>query len=359
MDLLAACADPNLFAPWFRDPATWRSWSHLPAGAVRACRSRTRTTWRCSRGALGGRPRRRSRRARRGWCAGGGAGKSFMLALIAVYLACFKDWRQYLAPGEHATIMIIACDRKQGRVIARYIGAFIEECALLKPLLLRKGGHNDNWSMELEGRVTIEVHAANYRTVRGYTIVAALLDELAFWRCEESANPDREVIEAIRPALATVPEAMLLCASSPYCAPRGAVGGAPAVLREGRAGFGVAERHAGDEPDGAGGGGGRGAGAGRGRGGERVAGAIQERHRELRHAGGGRGLHRAWRAASGRRCGGVQYWAFVDPSGGRADSMTLAIGHGGGAGVRGIGLRAGDQAAVQPCGRGAGVRAGC
>ena len=27
MDLLAACADPNLFAPWFRDPATWRSWS--------------------------------------------------------------------------------------------------------------------------------------------------------------------------------------------------------------------------------------------------------------------------------------------------------------------------------------------
>ena len=26
MDLLTAVADPNLFAPWFKDPATWRSW---------------------------------------------------------------------------------------------------------------------------------------------------------------------------------------------------------------------------------------------------------------------------------------------------------------------------------------------
>jgi hypothetical protein len=26
MDLITACADPNLFAPWFRDRATWSSW---------------------------------------------------------------------------------------------------------------------------------------------------------------------------------------------------------------------------------------------------------------------------------------------------------------------------------------------
>ena len=35
-------------------------------------------------------------------------GKSFMLALIAVFLACFKDWRKFLGPGEIGTIMIIA-----------------------------------------------------------------------------------------------------------------------------------------------------------------------------------------------------------------------------------------------------------
>ena len=52
--------------------------------------------------------------------------------------------------------------------------------------------------------------------MRGYTIVAALLDELAFWLGEDSSNPDFEIITAIRPAMSTIPNAMLLCASSPY-----------------------------------------------------------------------------------------------------------------------------------------------
>ena len=44
---------------------------------------------------------------------------------------------------------------------------------------------------------------------------------------------------------------------------------------------------------------------------------------------------------SGRRCAGVQYQAFVDPSGGRSDCMTLAIGHGEGRECCGARLRAG------------------
>src|SRR5712692_6156513 len=47
------------------------------------------------------------------------AGKSFTLALIAVFLSFFRDWRPYLGPGERATIMVIAADRKQARVIMR------------------------------------------------------------------------------------------------------------------------------------------------------------------------------------------------------------------------------------------------
>ena len=46
------------------------------------------------------------------------AGKSFTLALCAVYLATFKDYRAHLAPGERATIMIIAGHRKQSHVTA-------------------------------------------------------------------------------------------------------------------------------------------------------------------------------------------------------------------------------------------------
>jgi len=46
--------------------------------------------------------------------------------------------------------------------------------------------------------------------------VACICDEIAFWRSEESANPDVEVLAAIRPGMANVPGSLLLCISSPY-----------------------------------------------------------------------------------------------------------------------------------------------
>jgi hypothetical protein len=78
-------------------------------------------------------------------------------------------------------------------------------------------------SITLTNRVVIEVHSCSFRAVRGYTVVAALADEIAFWTTDEGgANPDHEVLNAVRPAMATIPGAMLLCASSPY-ARRGAL----------------------------------------------------------------------------------------------------------------------------------------
>ena len=41
-------------------------------------------------------------------------GKSRCLALTAVFLATFRSYEQFLAPGEVATIAVIAADRKQG-----------------------------------------------------------------------------------------------------------------------------------------------------------------------------------------------------------------------------------------------------
>jgi hypothetical protein len=137
------------------------------------------------------------------------AGKSFVLALIAVFLAAFVDWRGCFSPGERGTIMVIAADRKQARVIFRYIYALITKVPMLAGLIERSGAEY----VDLSNSVTIEIQTASFRTTRGYTMIAALLDELAFWRSEESANPD-----TLRPAMATVPGSMLLCASSPSLA---------------------------------------------------------------------------------------------------------------------------------------------
>ena len=48
-------------------------------------------------------------------------------------------------------------------------------------------------------------------------MIAALCDEVAFWRSETSANPAEETVRALRPSLATLaPHSLLIGASSPY-----------------------------------------------------------------------------------------------------------------------------------------------
>ena len=45
---------------------------------------------------------------------------------------------------------------------------------------------------------------------------------MAFWRSADSANPDTEILNGLRPGMTTVPDALLLCISSSY-ARRGAL----------------------------------------------------------------------------------------------------------------------------------------
>lgn len=139
-------------------------------------------------------------------------GKSRIAALIAVYLACCRDYRPYLAAGEVATIPIIAADRDEARTVMRYVKAFLGSRALRGHIVRQLSE-----SVELAGSVQIEVHTARYRAVRGYTLAGAICDEIAFWdSSESSANPDREVLAALRPGMASIPGALLCGLSSPY-----------------------------------------------------------------------------------------------------------------------------------------------
>jgi hypothetical protein len=72
-------------------------------------------------------------------------------------------------------------------------------------------------AITLSNRVQIEVATASYRTSRGYSFATVLCDEVAFWRLDESsANPDVEILRALRPGMASIPGSILLMASSPY-----------------------------------------------------------------------------------------------------------------------------------------------
>jgi len=144
--------------------------------------------------------------------AGRRSGKSFISSLIAVYLAAFKDWSPYLRSGEKGWIFIIANDKEQAKIIKNYIAGILHSNDIFKRLIIREL----QWEIELRNNIGITVKTCSYRTVRGFTVLAAICEEIAFWRDENSANPAEEVLAALRPALSTVPESMLVGISTPY-----------------------------------------------------------------------------------------------------------------------------------------------
>jgi hypothetical protein len=249
-------------------------------------------------------------------------GKSFVLALIAIFLGVFRDYRAHLGPGERATIMVVAADRKQARVIMRYVKGLLAIETLVSLV-----ENETAESVDLSNRVTIEVGTASYKSLRGYTIAAALGDEIGFWPTEDSAAPDTEILDALRPAMVTIPGAMLLCASSPY-ARRGAlwsnfkryfgsddpnvlVWKAPTRTMNATVPQRVIDEARERDP----------------------AAAASEYEAEFRTDIGAFVDREALEACVETGVtvraplSGIRYTAFVDPSGGSSDSMTLAIGH--------------------------------
>ena len=210
MNIIEALDDPNLLGASIRDPDSWKPWRALLAaafglplssdqrGLYQACTRRAEAP---------GAP------ASYLWLVvGRRGGKSFAMAMIAVFLAVFKDWRKYLSPGERAIVLLIAADREQSRILHRYCQG------ILRPPILQSSVWNVTASeIELKGDVTIEVVTRSYRTVRGRSVCVAVLDELAFWRDDDLANPDSEVLNAVRASMATFgSDAMVIAGSSPY-----------------------------------------------------------------------------------------------------------------------------------------------
>jgi hypothetical protein len=207
--IMDAINDESIFAPWFRDRESWAAWFvvlkaifglPLDADALAIFQKHTGRATPDPRGYFDS-----------SLVVGRRGGKSLVLATIAAFFSAFHDWKPFLTGGERATIMIIAADRRQAGVIFRYLREMLD-IPLLRGLIQRE----TNELLELANDVTIEIATASFRTLRGRTVVLALCDELAFWVTDSGANPDTEIVAALKPAQATVPNARMLKASSPY-----------------------------------------------------------------------------------------------------------------------------------------------
>jgi hypothetical protein len=214
LSIIDACQHEQLFGAWFKGES-WAAWftflrvmfglqiDSTGLAVFQACTGRTAPR-------PGGYLEASLVIGRRG-------GKSLILALIAVYLACFYNWRPFLTGGERGSIVVVATDRRQATVIFKYVRAFLGVGPLVQTIERETAD-----VLQLSNSIDIEIQTASFRTIRGRTVVAALCDELAFWMGDDSANPDVEIVAALKPAMATIPRAMMLKASSPY-ARRGAL----------------------------------------------------------------------------------------------------------------------------------------
>lgn len=140
--------------------------------------------------------------------------KSAIAAVIACTAAVFGNWRAVLAPGETGRALVVAVTKDQARIVRSYAEAILRSHPDLEALIVA----TDQESISLANGITIQCVANSFRSIRGPAVVCAIFEELAFWRSDESATPDKEILRAVRPSMLTTRKhgALLIGISSPY-----------------------------------------------------------------------------------------------------------------------------------------------
>ena len=207
-------SDPDLLADWFRGPS-WDSWRAIDKAIFgEPMDQQDRATFH----QLTGREQPPTAPATEVWLAlGRRSGKSLKAASYATFIITEGNrrhrYRRFMVPGERGVVQVIAVDREQCGIVFGYLEAMFTEKPALAKLLARPPTAD---TIELRGGLAIEVTTNDKRRVRGRTVIAAIFEEFAHWRSENSVTPDRDVYRAVKPAMATIPNALLIGISSPY-----------------------------------------------------------------------------------------------------------------------------------------------
>src|SRR5262249_54238022 len=113
-------------------------------------------------------------------------------------------------------IVVVAPTLAQAKICHGYILGFLQTSPVFNDLIIDvERGKNKDSAITLNGNVKIETRAANFRTTRGPTLLACIVDEISFLLDALSATPDIELVRAVTPSLIRS-GGMLICISSPY-----------------------------------------------------------------------------------------------------------------------------------------------
>jgi hypothetical protein len=144
--------------------------------------------------------------------AGRRSGKDSRIAApVVLYEALFGGHEQKLHTGERGIIPVVAQDERGTRVAYNYLRDYVMGHRLLSKMVAEEL----KYELRLTNRMSILCFACTAKALRGYSIPAAVMDEVAFFRSESGATVDGEVQRAIRPAGASFPYQRLVKISTP------------------------------------------------------------------------------------------------------------------------------------------------
>jgi hypothetical protein len=135
-------------------------------------------------------------------------GKDFVAVRILIYQALFVPWT--LAPGEVGVLLLIAVTKDQANIAMRYLVGALESV----PALNAEVANVTADAVVFKNGIEIRIAAADKASVRGVTLLGAILDEFAFLLNDQAT----ELLRALGPAMATQPAARLIIISSVYSA---------------------------------------------------------------------------------------------------------------------------------------------
>lgn len=199
--------DLNLLGAALGDAGTWITWMSILCAAFGLPLDDEQLQ--IFMQVAGGRPPP-TKRVRELWVtAGRRSGKSRVAAAIAVYMALFQKYK--LAKGERGLILILSMTQDQAKTVFNYIMGFLTA----SDILAKEVASFTTSEIRLKNGITIAIHTSSFRSVRGPTLCCCILDEVAFFHSDTSANPDVEIYTAILPSLLTT-RGLLVGISSAY-----------------------------------------------------------------------------------------------------------------------------------------------
>ncbi len=142
------------------------------------------------------------------------SGKSRIAAVIGTYEALFAGHEERLAKGETGLIPVVSPTRYQSGIVWKYISALFETPLLQKEVVDKRDRER---VMVLRNGLEIRILTGDWRTVRGPSVVCAILDELCFFGVTEESKvrSDTELVRALKPSLLTT-KGKLIGISSKY-----------------------------------------------------------------------------------------------------------------------------------------------